>query len=63
MTEDTYQALMATLETLPSWPTMAKQMARLTQEVERLTARMVVLEAECEALRQHELARLWSEKD
>jgi hypothetical protein len=61
MTEETYQALLKRLDTLPSWSTMASELAQLRQDVARLTARVGALEAECEALRQRELARLWGE--
>jgi len=44
---------------LPSWPTMAARLARLTQDIEILKARVAALGQECEALRQRELARLW----
>ena len=44
---------------LPSWPTMAAWLERLTQTVATLTARVEALEQECEALRRRELIRLW----
>jgi hypothetical protein len=55
-------ALIERTNTLPSWPRMAAQLERLTQEVEKLTARVATLEQECEALRQRELSRLWEEE-
>jgi hypothetical protein len=44
---------------VPSLPEVAAWLARLTQEIETLTARVHALEQECEALRQRELLRLW----
>ena len=53
------EAMMERATSLPSWPTMAAQLERLTQVIETLTARVEALEQECEALRQRELIRLW----
>ena len=44
---------------LPSLPDLAHGLQTLTQALAALTARVEVLERECEALRQHELLRLW----
>jgi hypothetical protein len=52
-------AMIARVNRLPSWPTMAARLERLMQEIETLTTRVAALEQECEALRQRELARLW----
>jgi hypothetical protein len=52
-------AMIARANHLPSWPTMAARLERLTQDIEILKARVAALEQECEALRQRELARLW----
>ena len=52
-------AMIARANTLPSWPEVAAWLARLTQEIETLKTRVAELEQECEALRQHELIRLW----
>jgi hypothetical protein len=52
-------AMLERSHSLPSWPTMAARLARLTQEMAILKARVAALEQECEALRQRELARLW----
>jgi hypothetical protein len=52
-------ALLERANRLPSWPTMAARLARLTQDIEILKTRVAELEQECEALRQRELAQLW----
>ena len=52
-------AMIARAQSLPSWPTMAARLERLTQAIETLTARVEALEQECEALRQRELLRFW----
>jgi hypothetical protein len=55
-------AMIERANTLPSWPTMAARLARLTQAIETLTARVAALEQECEALRQRAWARFWEEE-
>jgi uncharacterized coiled-coil protein SlyX len=52
-------AMIARAKHLPSIPELAAHLARLTQAVETLQARVDALEQECEALRQRELLRLW----
>jgi hypothetical protein len=55
-------AMIERANSLPSWPTMAARLERLTQEMEILTTRVAELEQECEALRQRAWARFWEEE-
>jgi hypothetical protein len=46
-------------QSLPSVPEIAASLEQLTQALAMLTARVEAVEQACEALRQHELSRLW----
>jgi uncharacterized small protein (DUF1192 family) len=54
-----FDAMIERAKDLPSWPTLAAQVARLVQAIATLTARVEALEQEYEVLRQRELLRLW----
>jgi hypothetical protein len=53
------EAMIELASRLPSLPEIAARLEQLTQALATLTARVEAMEQACEALRQHELIRLW----